>query len=101
MFVRIWRYRVRPGRETEFARAYGPDGTWVQLFRRTAGYLGTELLQDVTSAGAYVTIDRWATRDAWTAFHDAHRAAYDSLDAACEQLTTLEESLGDYVEPDR
>lgn len=98
MFVRIWRYRVRPGRDARFEEAYGPDGTWVQLFRRGAGYLGTELLRDDAGAGVYVTIDRWETRDAWTTFREAHRADYDSLDAACGELTTIEESLGDYVE---
>jgi heme-degrading monooxygenase HmoA len=99
MFVRIWRYRVRPGLEARFEAAYGPAGAWVQLFRAGVGYLGTELLQDVATPSVYVTIDRWESRDAWTTFHEAHRDSYESLDRACEGLTTLEESLGDYTEP--
>jgi hypothetical protein len=49
-------------------------------------------------SAVYVTIDRWESRDAWMAFHDAHRAAYDALDKECENLTTREEPIGDYVD---
>jgi hypothetical protein len=44
MYVVLWRFRPREGRQSEFERAYGPSGEWALLFRRSDGYLGTELL---------------------------------------------------------
>ena len=29
----VWEFEVRPGCEAEFERHYGPDGSWVELFR--------------------------------------------------------------------
>jgi heme-degrading monooxygenase HmoA len=98
VFVRIWRYRLHPGVERQFEDAYGPSGTWVRLFRSGVGYLGTELLRDAVTPGMYLTMDRWESVDAWTAFLATHRAEYDALDRACESLTAGEESLGDYVD---
>jgi heme-degrading monooxygenase HmoA len=98
LFVRIWRYRVNVDAGRRFEEAYGPSGEWARLFRGGAGYLGTELLHSVGSPDAYVTIDRWESRDAWLAFLAAHRAAYDALDRACGSITASEESLGDYVD---
>jgi heme-degrading monooxygenase HmoA len=99
VFVRIWRYRVRPGAEDRFEDLYSPSGDWARLFLASAGYLGTELLHGIDGPGIYVTVDRWESREAWTTFRDAYREAYESLDRRCDALTVLEESLGGYVSP--
>jgi hypothetical protein len=44
-FVYLWKYEVRPGREAEFERLYGPNGAWTVFFGRAPAYLGTELLR--------------------------------------------------------
>ena len=46
------------------------------------------------SDGAYLTIDRWASPDAFREFHEAHAARYAELDAACSALTIEETPLG-------
>ena len=33
MFVVLWEFEVKPGREERFERVYGADGEWAQLFR--------------------------------------------------------------------
>ena len=92
MHVILWRFRARPGREADFERAYGDDGVWSQLFRRSQGYLGTELMRGTD--GTYLTIDRWTTEDAYRAFTDAEATRYAELDAHCEALTIEESPLG-------
>src|SRR5438874_12195810 len=60
----------------DFERIYGPEGEWAEFFRSGAGYVGTELLRDVETAGRYLVVDRWDTRDAYQAFVGEHRDEY-------------------------
>ena len=59
-YLIVWRYEVDGARREEFEQAYGPTGPWSELFGRTAGYLGTELVR-LDEAGAYLTLDRWTS----------------------------------------
>ncbi len=34
MYVIIWEFRAKTGREADFERVYGPDGEWTELFKR-------------------------------------------------------------------
>ena len=79
-YATLWEFAVAPAKQTEFEEHYGPDGTWVQLFRRSNGYLGSELFQDRSDPLHYLTIDRWKSRDAWLTFRREHRA--DMIPAA-------------------
>jgi heme-degrading monooxygenase HmoA len=92
MHVILWRFRARPGRETEFEAAYGDDGTWARFFRTGRGFLGTELMRGTD--GTYLTIDRWDTEDAYRAFRDAGAEQYAEIDARCRQLTNEETLIG-------
>jgi heme-degrading monooxygenase HmoA len=97
VYVVVWAFRPRPGRELEFERAYGPGGSWVALFREASGYLGTDLLRAQDGSGRYLVLDRWQSRSAYEEFVAARRSAYEALDRACEALTQSEERVGDYV----
>jgi heme-degrading monooxygenase HmoA len=97
VYVIVWAFRPRPGREPEFERAYGPAGDWVALFRAAPGYLGTDLLRAADGSGRYLTVDRWESRAAYEAFRAARRAEYEALDRAGGTLTASEERVGDYV----
>jgi heme-degrading monooxygenase HmoA len=92
----MWRFLVRPGSESAFEAAYGPDGDWVRLFRQAEGYLGTQLLRDLANARRYITIDRWASREAWEAFRAARSAEWDAIDRRGEALTEQEEEIGSF-----
>ncbi len=62
MYVIVWEFLARPGREAEFERAYGPRGRWAEFFRGAEeGYLGTELWR---GEGRWLTVDRWDGEDA-------------------------------------
>jgi heme-degrading monooxygenase HmoA len=70
----VFRYDVRD--PEEFARGYGPNGEWAQFFRQGAGFIGTELLQDVDEPDRYLVIDRWESADAYNAFLEAFGDEY-------------------------
>lgn len=114
LHIIVWRYRVRLGAERRFERIYGPRGAWARLFRKSRGYLGTQLFREAGAgasrggqrgegrskdrplrAGAcYVTIDTWRSRTAFDAFHRRHHGEYQRIDRLCESLTLHEEKLG-------
>jgi heme-degrading monooxygenase HmoA len=97
VYVIVWAFRPRPGREADFERAFGAAGDWVTLFRQAPGFVGTDLLRPVDDSGRYLTVDRWESRTAYEAFRAARRADYEALDRACEALTASEERVGEFV----
>jgi heme-degrading monooxygenase HmoA len=97
MYLIVWAFRPRPGREREFEDAYGPAGGWVALFRQSPDYLGTDLLGAADGSGRYLTVDRWRSRSAYEVFRAARRAEYEALDRAGENLTASEDRIGEFV----
>jgi len=96
MFVYVWQFDVAAGRVDEFERAYGPGGEWVELFRRSPGYLGTELLRDRATPGRYLTVDRWRSAAERAAFLRDYAPDVAALDERCAALTEAELHLGDF-----
>jgi heme-degrading monooxygenase HmoA len=122
MYVIVWQFQVTPGRERAFEEAYGPDGDWARFFGRSAGFQGTELLRaalepsgeaedaDASEAAAdaevsedasqdgrdYLTIDRWASADAYAAFNEQFAAAYEEMDKRFLDLCVVEVCLGHF-----
>jgi heme-degrading monooxygenase HmoA len=99
MFVRVWEYEVVAGREDEFARVYASDGPWARLFARSEGFLGTELFKSVTTAGTFVTVDRFTTADAFRWVLEQHRSSYAELDRAAAALTHSEQEIATTDQP--
>lgn len=94
MYVVLWSFLVAPDKRSAFEQAYGPDGTWVNLFSKGTGYLGTELLFDGTR---YMTIDRWDSEAAYRQFRSDFDAEYQKLDRECEDLTQEERAVGSFT----
>ena len=94
MFLTLWEFEVKPGSEELFERAYGPEGEWVRLFRRDAGYRGTRLLRDMAAVRLYVTMDMWESRAGYEEFREKYAPEYAKLDAECEGWTVNEKHLG-------
>ena len=76
MFVVVWQFEIAEEKVAAFEAAYGPEGSWAQLFRTSPDYIGTELLRDVENPGRYFVIDRWESADAYNAFAAEHRDEY-------------------------
>jgi heme-degrading monooxygenase HmoA len=92
--VIVWEFVVRAGHEREFEEVYGPSGAWATLFSKSPEHLGVELLRDVTNPRRYLTIDRWKTSEAFSAFRKAHAFEYEALDARCAGWTEKESKVG-------
>ncbi len=86
MFLRIWEYEVSADRADAFIAAYGADGDWTALFRRSAGYTGTELYRDIDAEHRFLTVDRWTDEHGWRVFLDRFRTDYEALDARLDGL---------------
>jgi len=94
VYVIVWEFVARPGREAEFERAYGPRGPWAAFFAGADGYLGTELWR---GEGRWMTVDRWDGEDAYARFRAQHLSRYEALDREMEELTARETPLGAFT----
>jgi hypothetical protein len=97
MFVVVWQFEIAEEKVPAFEAAYGPQGSWAQLFCVSPNYLGTELLRDAYVPGSYLTIDRWSSEDAFRAFRKDHDGNYEVLDRSCDALTSRETRIGAYT----
>jgi heme-degrading monooxygenase HmoA len=100
MFVALWEFEVKPGCEERFQKVYGPEGDWAKLFRRDANYQENTLLHDPAHPAIYLTLDFWASRQAYESFLASHASEYERLDAAGEKLTLRERTIGWYEQID-
>jgi heme-degrading monooxygenase HmoA len=96
MFLVLWEYEVKPGREKRFEKAYGPAGDWARLFRTDSHYQETRLLRNSFRLNVYLTLDFWTSRDSYEKFMAGHKAEYQSIDSLGESLTLKERRLGTY-----
>lgn len=93
-YLYIWKFHVRPDKETEFLKIYGPEGDWVQLFRKGVGYVQTLLVKDLDAANVFTTIDIWESEAAYKVFKTEFVAEFNALDKRCEKLTENEVLIG-------
>ena len=97
MFVTLWEYEVKSGCEELFEQTYGPEGQWVQLFRRDARYRGTRLLREVGRERVYVTIDEWESLEAYEEFRARWAQEYAEIDRKCGGMTKREANIGEFL----
>jgi heme-degrading monooxygenase HmoA len=69
-------FAYETGDAAAFEEVYGANGSWAAFFRGGAGYVGTELLQDIEQPDRYLVVDRWESRDAYNRFVEDHREEY-------------------------
>ena len=96
--LRVWKFRPPPGREDDFALAYGGEGIWAALFGRASGYLGTSLYRPDAPGDWWLTIDRWNSAADFEAFGRDFGAEYRALDAELEGVAGEEEFVGAFEE---
>ncbi len=97
-YLIVWEFVPHAASQVEFERQYGPRGEWARVFARSPGFLGTQLLRDAQDPSRYVTLDRWADRQAYEDFLRVHETEYRALDLRCESLTLRESPLGTFEE---
>ena len=62
-YTYVWAFQVRRECLDQFQMHYGEGGSWVELFRRADGYVGTRLLRDRADPCRFLTIDTWRSVD--------------------------------------
>lgn len=92
----VWQFHARPNRLTEFETHYGGGGSWAQLFRKGSGFKGTVCLRDHKEPTRFVVIDIWESAAAFAHFKQRFGTEYAELDKRCEELTLVEEPLGQF-----
>jgi len=97
IFIVIWEYRVRVEKRSAFEEIYSASGAWAELFRKGAGYIGTELMHSTEYPEQYITIDRWETKADYESFLSQWKNEYETLDTQCEGLTEQESCLGRFA----
>ena len=95
-YTYIWEYLALPDRVDEFEELYGSSGAWGELFRKSAGYIRTELLRDRDQPHRFVTIDYWVSYDAWLDWRRRFASDFEELDRRGEQLTAHESQIGEF-----
>jgi heme-degrading monooxygenase HmoA len=95
-YIVVWEFQVKAGYEAEFVAAYGSDGEWARLFRRSPDFLGVELLGSVGNPGRFFTLDHWRSATAMDMFMSANATAYDVLDHRFTSLTVWERRIGGF-----
>jgi hypothetical protein len=88
---------AQPEARLEFENFYGPDSEWVQLFRHSKAFLGTELLHDRNAENRYVTLDYFVSQTGFDAFLRDFRQEYEALDRRCDSVRESEREIGAFV----
>jgi quinol monooxygenase YgiN len=96
LFSLVWEFVVRSDKIAEFEKRYGAAGSWVALFRKSAGFLGSSLLRDAENSLRYLTIDRWVSAAHHAGMRRDFTAEYAALDRDCEALTETERCIGTF-----
>lgn len=94
MYRIVWEFDARPETLDEFIEVYGPEGKWVEFFRKSEDYQGTELFRSTSDPTRFATLDRWRNRAAYEAFRRTYAQEYAALDDWCDRLTLRERTLG-------
>jgi hypothetical protein len=95
-YIVVWEFQVKLGCEAEFIAAYGPDGEWARLFRRSPEFLGVELVGSVGEATRFFTLDHWSSAAGLETFLTVNATAYDVLDRRFTGLTVWERQIGGF-----
>ena len=87
MFATVWTYKVRPGKRDRFVEIYGAEGKWASLFRQQEGFIRTDLFEDLTQEGHFMSADLWRTRSDYEQFQENYGGTYEELDRQCASLS--------------
>ena len=96
VFAYIWEYIVEKEHLEEFKRIYGPAGDWAQLFRKSDGYISTDLHQDISNTKRFISVDFWNSKNDRDKFRDQFSKEFKILDEYCERITNREKLIGDF-----
>lgn len=100
MVLIVWEYMIRPDRLEEFELLYRPDGAWVQLLKKSPGFVSTTVLRDTRDPQRYMIADRWMSEASYDALKLEFASEYAALSERGERTHRAEHLIGrfDFVE---
>jgi len=96
VFIILWEYQVSRVKQSEFESIYSSTGAWAELFEKSAGYAGTELLRNEAQPNRYFVIDRWRTKDDYKMFMLRYEDEYKTLSKWHKDLAETESLIGNW-----
>jgi heme-degrading monooxygenase HmoA len=94
MLLIVWEYMVRPDRVEEFEALYRPDGEWVDLLKKSPGFVSTTLMRDVRDPLRYIISDRWNSETSYDSLIRDFADEYAALNARGERTHRAEHLIG-------
>jgi heme-degrading monooxygenase HmoA len=96
-------FKVTQGREVEFEKVYGQDGSWQQVLGNAEGFLLTELRYESVVERRYTSFDHWRSHKEFEAFREEQQSRLEEFQqqVAEQGLIESETLLGSfYLEQD-
>lgn len=87
MYQIYWELKVRFRDRDKFEAFYEPKGDWVRFFSKSPDYQGTEVLESGEGDGTFLIVDVWTTEEAFLAYIQANKAAFDQLEERARQAS--------------
>ena len=72
-------FKVVAGRESEFEKIYGPEGSWQQVLRNAEGFLRTELQYESVVERRYSGFDHWRSHKDFEVFREQQQSRLDEF----------------------
>lgn len=94
MMLIVWEYMVRPDRVEEFESLYRPDGPWVELLKKSPGFVSTTLMRDTRDPLRYMIADRWMNPAAYDRLIEDFADEYAVLNERGERTHRAEHLIG-------
>lgn len=93
----IWAYKVKAENRNAFAKAYGPEGVWVEFFSKSPAYIRTDILADNEDSNRFSTIDYFENPEARPALIAEYAEAFAAIDKLWEAATVEETFIGAFA----
>ena len=87
MYQVYWELKVKFKERDKFEAFYDSKGDWVRFFSKSPDYQGTEVLESGEGDGTFLVVDEWSSEEAFSAFIQANKTAYDQLEEKARQAS--------------
>lgn len=95
-----WELKVKFKERDKFEAFYDPKGEWVRFFSKSPDYQGTEVLESGENDGTFLILDEWTSEEAFQAYVQANRTAYDQLEEKAKQASRTKKRVWISLDPE-
>jgi heme-degrading monooxygenase HmoA len=100
MYQVYWELKVKFKERDKFEAFYDSKGDWVRFFSKSTDYQGTEVLESGEGDGIFLVVDEWSSEEAFSAFIQANKTAYDQLEEKARQASRTKKRVWISFDPE-